>query len=104
MTSIVDESDEVVAAAWAVLRGDAPQGTERVRAGETEDGASFVYRIDPEVSIESIDPETVTVDGEFPDAEATLWRANRDEVRREVGRRDIEGTSRSTAGEAGGNR
>lgn len=104
MTSIVDESDEVVAATWAVLRGDAPQGTERVRAGETEDGASFAYRIDPDASITSIDPDTVTPDGEFPDSDATLWRASLEEVRREVGRRDIEETSRATAGEGGGNR
>lgn len=109
MTSIVDEDDAVVAAAWDILEGDAPEGTENVRRGETEDGAEYVYRIDPDVAGEGdveaeVDADAVGPDGEFPDADVVAWRANRDEVEREVGRRDVEETGRATAGETGGNR
>ena len=106
-TSIVEEDDDVVAAAWAVLEGDAPEGTEDVRKGETGAGAEFVYRIDPDAAGDldaDVEPSDITPGGEFPDAEVTSWRADREEVEREVGRRDIEETSRATAGEGDGNR
>ena len=98
-TSIVEEDDEVVAAAWAVLEGDAPEGTEDVRSGETEAGAEFAYRVDLDAAGDldaEVDPDDLTPGGEFPDAEVTSWRADREEVEREVGRRDIEGTRRLT--------
>lgn len=102
MTTIVDEDDAVVAAAWALLRGDEPEGTENLRTGETDDGSKYVYRIDPDADPDAVDD--VRPDGEFPEAEATRWRADREAVQREVGRRGIEGASRSTAGESAGNR
>lgn len=105
MTSIVDEDDAVVAAAWAVLRGDASEGTENIRRGETDDGAEYVYRVDPEAAGSGeVDAAAVTAEGEFPDADVTMWRANRDEVEREVGRRHIDDVVRSTAGERDGER
>ena len=102
-TSIVEADDEVVAAALAVLDGDAPEGTENLRRGETRDGAKYVYRVDPDAE-GVLEGEEVTAGGEFPDADETAWRADREEVERAVGRRGIEETGRSTAGEDGGNR
>lgn len=102
-TSISDEDDAVVAAALAVLDGDVPEGTENVRRGETDDGAAFVYRVDPDAEGE-VDANRVTVDGDSLHADAAMWVANREEVEREAGRRDVEGTGRSTAGETDGNR
>lgn len=102
-TSIADEDDAVVAAALAVLDEDAPEGTENVRRGETEDGAAFVYRIDPDAEGE-VDANRVTVDGDSLHADAAMWVAKREEVEREAGRRDVEGTGRSTPGETGGDR
>ena len=101
--AIVEEDDEVVAAARAVLEEDAPEGTENVRRGETDDGAAFVYRIDPDAEGE-VEANRVTEDGEFPDADASMWVANRDEVEREAERRDVGDDGRATAGEEGGNR
>lgn len=101
--SIVEEDDEVVAAAMAVLEDDAPEGTENVRRGETDEGAAFVYRIDPDAEGE-VEANRVTEDGEFPDADAATWVANRDEVEREAERRDVGDAGRATAGEEGGNR
>jgi len=94
VTSIVDADDTVVATAWEVLEGDAHEGAESLRRASTEEGADFVYRIDPDVGDDAVDPDAVREDGEFPDADAVLWRANRDEVARELERREI--------GDAGG--
>ena len=102
-TSIVEEDDEVVAAAMAVLEDDAPEGTENLRRGETDDGAAFVYRIDPDAEGE-VEANRVTEGGEFPDADASMWVAERDEVEREAERREVGDVGRSTAGEDGGNR
>ena len=102
-TSIVEEDDEVVAAALSVLDEDAPEGTDNLRRGETNEGAAFVYRIDADADGE-IDANRVEAGGDFPDAEAAAWRANRYEVEREADRRDIGATGRATEGGGGGNR
>jgi hypothetical protein len=87
--SIVDADDAVVEAAAAVLAGDGPQGTKGVRRMAREGATDVVYRVDPDA--EPSDVETVEADGEFPDADAVLWRADRDLVEREVDRRDLGG-------------
>lgn len=102
MTSIVDEDDRVVAAALALLNENASQGTENLRRVETDDDTTFVYRIDPSAGEGEV--EAAQADGEFPNADITMWRADHAEVEREADRRGIEPTSRSTAGETGGNR
>lgn len=87
MSSIVDADDAVVEAARAVLDGELPPGTMGVRRVERDDGSAFAYRIDPDA--DSADVEEVRADGEFPDAEAVLWRADHDLVEREVDRRHL---------------
>lgn len=87
MSSIVDADDAVVETALAVLSGNRSQGTMGVRRVERDDGTDFVYRIAPDT--DASDVGDVREDGEFPDAEAVLWRADRDLVEREVERRDL---------------
>lgn len=91
MTTLVEESDEVVATAWEVLQKEASEGTLNIRRG-SEGDTEFVYRIDPEVDDDTdIDDEAVRSDGEFPDADVTMWRANRGTVADEIERRGLAG-------------
>lgn len=104
MTSIVDEDDAVVAAAWAVLEDEAPEGTKNIRQ-VTDNGTEFVYRIDSEaVSDDRIDPDNLRPDSEFPNADNVMWRATRDIVKREAERRGLDNVGRSVEGVGGGNR
>lgn len=81
--SIVDEDDAVLAATLAVLDGEAPQGTENIRRGETEDGAAFVYWVDPDAEGD-VYASWVTVDGDSLHSDAAMWVANREEVERKA--------------------
>lgn len=91
MTHLVDEDDQVVATAWEVLEEEVSEGTKNIRRG-TEGETEFVYRIDPEAEEnDDIDAEAIRADGEFPDADITLWRAPRDAVKDEVMRRGLAG-------------
>jgi hypothetical protein len=87
MSSIVDADDAVVEAARTVLAGDSPQGMMNVRRVERDDGTAFLYRVDPSVDAAAV--EDVRLDGEFPDADVVLWRADHDLVEREVERRHL---------------
>lgn len=89
MSSITDADDVVVEAALAVLDGEQSEGTKGIRRLENDDGTDSVYRVDPDA--DPSDVEEANPSGEFPDAEAVLWRADRDLVEREVERRDLEG-------------
>ena len=89
MSTITDADDTVVVAAYGVLTGESPQGTTGVRRSVSGDGTDAVYRVDPDA--DPSDVETVAESGEFPDAEAVLWRADRDLVEREVERRGLHG-------------
>lgn len=91
MTKLVDEPDEVVATAWEVLQGEVSEGTKNVRRG-AEDETAFVYRVDPEANdAYDVDESAVRSDGEFPDADVTLWRADRGTIEDEIERRGLEG-------------
>lgn len=88
MTStITDADDAVVLAAWGVLTGEREQGVKRVRRVDPDDRSAFVYRVDPEADVTTV--ENVAPSGEFPDADVVLWRADRDLVEREIDRRDL---------------
>jgi hypothetical protein len=89
MTLFTDADDGIVAAAYGVLTGERREGTEDIRRVEREEGSAFVYRLDPDADPETVAPDTVTENGEIPDADAVLWRADRDLVEREVERRDL---------------
>ena len=89
MSSIADADDAVLKAAYAVLEGNQSAGTKAIRRLENEDGTDSVYRVDPDADPSEVDE--VRPNGEFPDSEAVLWRADRDLVEREVERRDLEG-------------
>ena len=89
MSAITDADDDVVRAAYGVLTGDSPQGTNGVRRITNEDGTDSVYRIDPDAVPDDVDAAEVAESGEFPDSEAVLWRADRDLVEREAERRDL---------------
>lgn len=102
MTALADEDDRVVAAALAVLDGDAPEGTENVRR-VTDAEVDYVYRIVPETE-GTVDADDVTAGGEFPASDAASWRATRDEVEREVERRGLASADDTPEGPAGGNR
>lgn len=88
MTDLTDADDAVVAAARGVVTGERTEGTWNLRRVEREDATPPVYRVDPEVGAEQVDD--VTAEGEFPDADAVLWRAGADRVEREVDRRGLD--------------
>jgi hypothetical protein len=89
MSAITDADDDVVRAAYGVLTGDSPQGTNGVRRITNEDGTDSVYRIDADADPADVDAAEVAESGEFPDSEAVLWRADRDLVEREAERRGL---------------
>lgn len=89
MSPFTDADDAVVEAALAVLDGRQSEGTKGIRRLENDDGTDSVYRVDPDADPSEV--EEVRPSGEFPEAEAVLWRADRDLVEREVERRGLEG-------------
>lgn len=90
MTSFENADDSVVLAAYALLDGDQSPGTYGLRRVEPEDRTSFVYRIDPDADTSEIESEDVTPQGEFPDSEAVMWRADRDRIEQELDRRGLQ--------------
>jgi hypothetical protein len=89
MASFENTDDSVVLAAHALLNGEQTEGTFGLRMVEPADRSDFVYRVDPDADTTEIDAEDVTAQGEFPDAEAVMWRADRDRIEQELDRRDI---------------
>ena len=89
MTGFRDEDDDVVLAAYGVLTGDRAEGTMAIRRVDPDGRTAFVYRIDPDADRGSV--EAATPEGEFPDAEAVRWRADRDRVEQELERRNLDG-------------
>lgn len=87
MPSFDAASDDVVEAAYGVMEGRLDEGTLGIRRVERDDGPA-VYRIAPDA--DPGDVEEVQADGEFPDADAVMWRADGDRVRNEVERRDLQ--------------
>lgn len=91
MTLLVDEPDDVVTVAWEILQDEATEGTKNIRRG-SEGDTEFVYRLDPDADGgEDVDPENVRDDGEFPEADVVMWRAERGAVEDEVDRRGLAG-------------
>lgn len=88
MTDLTDADDAVVAAAHGVVTGERTEGTRNLRRVDRDDGPPLVYRVDPDIGASQVDD--VTAEGEFPDADAVLWRAGADRVEREVDRRGLD--------------
>lgn len=90
MTSFEDADDSVVLGAYALLRGKQTEGSFNLRRVEQDDRTDFVYRIDPEAETTEISETDITSEGEFPDANPVLWRADRDRIERELDRRELQ--------------
>lgn len=90
MASFENTDDSVVLAAHALLNGEQTQGTYGLRRVEPEDRSNFVYRVDPDADVSEIEEGDLTLEGEFPDAEAVMWRADRDRIEKELDRRDVQ--------------
>lgn len=90
MASFENTDDSVVLAAYALLNGEQTPGTYGLRMVEPEDRSNFVYRVDPDADVTEIKEGEVTPEGEFPDTEAVMWRADRDRIEKELDRRDVQ--------------
>lgn len=85
MAGFVDEPDEIVETAYAVLEGQLSEGTEGIRRVEREDEPA-VYRLDPDAAGEVA---AATESGEVPDGDVVRWRASADQVEQERERRGL---------------
>lgn len=90
MTSFENADDSVVLAAYALLDGEQTPGTYSLRMVESDDRSDFVYRIDPDADTSEVEEEDVNSQGEFPDSEAVMWRADRDRIEQELDRRGLQ--------------
>lgn len=87
MPGLVDEPDEIVEAAYAVLQGNVSEGTEGIYRAERDDEPA-VYRLDPDEDWEAVAEATASAD--LPDDEdAILWEAGASHVEQERGHRNL---------------